>query len=191
MVCTHTVTKYASWVLELIDVGYQVCTVDHFLVEREKVCGGGLRLKDKCTDFTNDMVLFAGESSGAVVCPSCHVMCRPSSIIENHFLAESVALAALGDLEATGDTVRQCGSCPDTAATSWCVDCAEFICDGCVQVSSLSNSMLHFALNYITTPTLTWYMRSICSPTTTLLFFCVLTSRFGKSGLYCITISFH
>lgn len=111
------------------------------------------------------MDLFAGEISGAVVCPSCHVMCRPSSIIENHFLAESVALAALGDLEAAGDTARQCGSCPDTAATSWCVDCAEFICDGCVQVSSLSNSMLHFALNYITKPTLAWYMLSICSTT--------------------------
>lgn len=28
MVCTHTNTKYACWVLELIEVGYQVCTVD-------------------------------------------------------------------------------------------------------------------------------------------------------------------
>lgn len=31
----------------------------------------------------------------------------------------------------------KCSSCQDSApATSWCVDCAEFICDDCVQVIS-------------------------------------------------------
>jgi hypothetical protein len=31
----------------------------------------------------------------------------------------------------------KCTSCQveNALATSWCVDCAEYICDGCVQVS--------------------------------------------------------
>lgn len=33
----------------------------------------------------------------------------------------------------------KCSSCQDGApATSWCVECAEFICDDCVQVKLLS-----------------------------------------------------
>lgn len=73
-----------------------------------------------------------------LVCPVCHVICRGNNIIENHFLIESTPLPA-NEAE-PNDSAKfndlKCGSCPENApATSWCVECAEYICDGCVQVS--------------------------------------------------------
>ncbi|KAG8299267.1 hypothetical protein J6590_105138 [Homalodisca vitripennis] len=73
-------------------------------------------------------------SGGSAVCPLCHVICRATNIIENHFLVESLPAVSEGDgSDSSKLTELKCGSCPDTAATSWCVECAEFICDGCVQ----------------------------------------------------------
>lgn len=77
-----------------------------------------------------------GSESGVVVCPICHVLCRGCNIIENHFLIESTPLPA-NEAE-PNDSAKfndlKCGSCPENApATSWCVECAEYICDGCVQ----------------------------------------------------------
>ncbi|RZF43717.1 hypothetical protein LSTR_LSTR004230 [Laodelphax striatellus] len=75
-----------------------------------------------------------------VVCPRCLVNCRESMIIDNYFLSESLmsnSSAAAGDGTESGDNKMadlKCGSCPENAtATSWCVECAEFICEACVQ----------------------------------------------------------
>ncbi|XP_044253927.1 E3 ubiquitin-protein ligase TRIM33 isoform X2 [Tribolium madens] len=62
-----------------------------------------------------------------VECPQCNIVCEPNKIIDNQFLANNEDNSAkLADLK--------CSSCSDDAiATSWCVDCSEYICDSCVQ----------------------------------------------------------
>lgn len=62
-------------------------------------------------------------------------------IIDNQFLIEQCAAGEVNDGSSTSDSAKQtaannvqCSSCSDGAiATSWCVDCSEYICDSCVQ----------------------------------------------------------
>lgn len=66
-------------------------------------------------------------------CPVCKMESRMEFIIDNVFLSESTADDNPGSVESTKDMIK-CSSCSDDAiATSWCVECAEFICDSCVQ----------------------------------------------------------
>lgn len=58
------------------------------------------------------------------------MICEPNKIIDNQFLLE---LATNEDNSAKLSELK-CSSCSDDAiATSWCVDCSEYICDSCVQ----------------------------------------------------------
>lgn len=67
----------------------------------------------------------------AVDCPSCHITSEADKIIDNQFLLELTS-ATSEDTNKFSDL--KCSSCSDDmVATSWCVDCAEFICDICVQ----------------------------------------------------------
>lgn len=69
-----------------------------------------------------------------IECPTCHVICNSQNIIENQFLTELE-----GDAETeTKTTDLRCSSCSDNLpAVSYCVDCAEFICNSCVEVRML------------------------------------------------------
>lgn len=65
-----------------------------------------------------------------IQCAACHLICDADNMIENQFLLE------LSNNEESASKVSElkCSSCNDDAiATSWCVDCAEYICDICVQ----------------------------------------------------------
>lgn len=72
----------------------------------------------------------------AFFCPICKMESRLEFIIDNVFLSETTASSGddnPGSVESTKDLIK-CSSCSDDAiATSWCVECAEFICDSCVQ----------------------------------------------------------
>jgi hypothetical protein len=63
------------------------------------------------------------------------VHCRSKNIIENQFLLEAGCEAESVQNESKTNDLK-CTSCQvdNALATSWCVDCAEYICDGCVQV---------------------------------------------------------
>lgn len=69
-------------------------------------------------------------------CPVCNMASQSDHIIENQFLIEQHP-ASDADGNATDADARQlvkCSGCSDDAsATSWCVECSEFICDSCVQ----------------------------------------------------------
>lgn len=57
-------------------------------------------------------------------------------IIENQFLIEQMAINddSQSTSESDSKAIIKCSSCSDDAnATSWCVDCSEYICDSCVQ----------------------------------------------------------
>ncbi|KAL9890329.1 tripartite motif-containing protein bonus isoform 4-T4 [Glossina fuscipes fuscipes] len=76
-------------------------------------------------------------------CPICNMASQNELIIDNQFLIEQCTAA--GEMSADGSSCTegtktsasasiQCSSCSDNAiATSWCVDCSEYICDSCVQ----------------------------------------------------------
>uniref|UniRef100_W8BEM5 E3 ubiquitin-protein ligase TRIM33 n=1 Tax=Ceratitis capitata TaxID=7213 RepID=W8BEM5_CERCA len=76
-------------------------------------------------------------------CPVCNMASQNEFIIDNQFLIEQCTAAGDNSLadgssaDATKATVTAnitCSSCSDNAvATSWCVDCSEYICDSCVQ----------------------------------------------------------
>jgi tripartite motif-containing protein 33 len=72
-----------------------------------------------------------------VQCPICKMDNRYEFIIEHQFLIELINSggddSSQNSVESTKDLIK-CSSCSDEAtATSWCVECSEFICDNCVQ----------------------------------------------------------
>ncbi|XP_055610596.1 E3 ubiquitin-protein ligase TRIM33-like isoform X2 [Uranotaenia lowii] len=82
-------------------------------------------VKQKFSDISHN--------SPVLVCPVCKMDSRMEFIIDNVFLSENTADDNPGSVESTKDMIK-CSSCSDDAiATSWCVECAEFICDSCVQ----------------------------------------------------------
>ncbi|XP_017484473.1 PREDICTED: E3 ubiquitin-protein ligase TRIM33 isoform X3 [Rhagoletis zephyria] len=76
-------------------------------------------------------------------CPVCNMASQNEFIIDNQFLIEQCTAAGDNSLTDGGSTDASkttvtanitCSSCSDNAiATSWCVDCSEYICDSCVQ----------------------------------------------------------
>ncbi|XP_041969515.1 E3 ubiquitin-protein ligase TRIM33 [Aricia agestis] len=74
---------------------------------------------------------FLGAGRVTVTCAECRLQCQPANMIDQRFVLEKMALEQAGG--AAGGAEQQCSSCGDTEpATSYCVDCAEFICDSCV-----------------------------------------------------------
>ena len=83
----------------------------------------------------NIFINLSVSENNVIVCAICRVHCRSTNIIENQFLLE-----AGGESESVQNepktTDLKCTSCHDNSpATSWCVECSEYICDGCVHVS--------------------------------------------------------
>ncbi|XP_045453569.1 transcription intermediary factor 1-alpha [Melitaea cinxia] len=75
---------------------------------------------------------FLGAGRVTILCSACRLHCQPSNMIDQRFVIEKTALEQAGTNGSTGGE-QQCNSCEDTEpATSYCVDCAEFICDNCV-----------------------------------------------------------
>lgn len=82
-------------------------------------CGGCIKAK---IEEQGDSELTAN----GIKCPKCEVFCNETLIIENHFVVEN---------EAENDPEIKCMSCEDNApATSYCVECKDFICASCVEV---------------------------------------------------------
>ncbi|VVD05193.1 unnamed protein product, partial [Leptidea sinapis] len=75
---------------------------------------------------------FLGAGRVSILCAACRLQCQPNNMIDQRFVLEKVAMEQAGtNGNMSGD--QQCNSCEDTEpATSYCVDCAEFICDNCV-----------------------------------------------------------
>lgn len=72
-----------------------------------------------------------------IMCHVCNVPSQADNLIENRFLAK--LLDEENNLEVDNDKETEeektCTSCHDNViATSWCVECEEFICHNCVLV---------------------------------------------------------
>ncbi|XP_044735141.1 E3 ubiquitin-protein ligase TRIM33 isoform X2 [Chrysoperla carnea] len=97
-------------------------------------------LHSACTACINSQCEQTNETtesndSMVVLCKLCDMRSTISQIIENQFLLELNSAEA----ETTAESEKvvaeiKCSSCSDEAiATSWCVNCEEYICDNCVQ----------------------------------------------------------
>ncbi|XP_020293767.1 E3 ubiquitin-protein ligase TRIM33 isoform X2 [Pseudomyrmex gracilis] len=90
------------------------------------------KLTDHNTSVDSDVML----ESDMIMCHVCNVPSQANNLIENRFLAkllneENSNLEADNDKETEEE--KTCTSCHDNVtATSWCVECEEFICHNCV-----------------------------------------------------------
>ncbi|CAK1542432.1 unnamed protein product [Leptosia nina] len=76
---------------------------------------------------------FLGAGRVTIQCAACRLQCQPNNMIDQRFVVEKVSVEQVGNTGGSGGE-QQCNSCEDTEpANSYCVDCAEFICDNCVQ----------------------------------------------------------
>ncbi|XP_061380790.1 E3 ubiquitin-protein ligase TRIM33 isoform X1 [Danaus plexippus] len=75
---------------------------------------------------------FLGAGRVTIRCSACRLHCQPGNMIDQRFVMEKVALDHTGNNGSLSGE-QACNSCEDPEpATSYCVDCAEFICDNCV-----------------------------------------------------------
>ncbi|XP_073954386.1 E3 ubiquitin-protein ligase TRIM33-like isoform X2 [Choristoneura fumiferana] len=86
--------------------------------------------------FLKHVFCECGRDSGeriTVQCPTCRLQCQPANMIDQRFVLEKLCTDTPTNNGGT-EREQQCNSCEDTEpATSYCTDCAEFICDNCVQ----------------------------------------------------------
>jgi len=95
--------------------------------------------------FSNNSLYFTVESN-LIMCHICNVTTKVENLIENRFLLkflEEDNNLGLDDDPKETEEEKKCTSCHDNAtATSWCVECEEFICQNCVMV------IIIYILNY-------------------------------------------
>ncbi|KAG8222694.1 hypothetical protein J437_LFUL002751, partial [Ladona fulva] len=88
-------------------------------------CNSCIVTKQKLQEEAHDEIVVK-----SLDCPVCGLSFSPGEIIDNHFLVE--ASNEQDYKEKPKDVI--CTSCAeDNPATSWCVNCSEFICDACVE----------------------------------------------------------
>ncbi|XP_063384377.1 E3 ubiquitin-protein ligase TRIM33 [Cydia fagiglandana] len=74
---------------------------------------------------------FCGGDRITVQCPVCRLQCQPANMIDQRFVLEKMCPDTP---PAAAERDQHCSSCEEPEpATSYCADCAEFICDSCVQ----------------------------------------------------------
>ncbi|XP_029664398.1 E3 ubiquitin-protein ligase TRIM33-like isoform X2 [Formica exsecta] len=90
------------------------------------------KLSDHNTSVDVDVLL----ESNLIMCHICNVTTKVENLIENRFLLkllEEDSNMGLDDEPKETEEEKKCTSCHDNAtATSWCVECEEFICQNCV-----------------------------------------------------------
>lgn len=96
----------------------------------------GACVKSKMNEIMN--LIDSGSSNSnskgvqVISCGLCKIVCRQTQIIDNRFLTELVTEESTETNNKVEDL--KCNSCSDNdIATSWCVECSEYICNKCVQ----------------------------------------------------------
>lgn len=84
-------------------------------------------------------MLFLAVESNVIMCHVCNVTSQVENLIENRFLSklleEENDVGGLEDETKEAEEEKKCTSCHDNiVATSWCMECEEFICESCVMV---------------------------------------------------------
>ncbi|KAJ2941124.1 hypothetical protein O0L34_g10359 [Tuta absoluta] len=77
---------------------------------------------------------FLGAERVTITCPVCRLPCQTANMIDQRFVMEKQVIEqSSSNNGGSNGGEQQCSSCEETEpATSYCVDCAEFICESCV-----------------------------------------------------------
>ncbi|CAL7945162.1 unnamed protein product [Xylocopa violacea] len=90
------------------------------------------KLNDHNTSVDVDVLL----ESNVIACQICNVTTQAENLIENRFLSKFIEednSPGTDDESKETEEEKKCTCCQDNAtATSWCVECEEFICQNCV-----------------------------------------------------------
>ncbi|KYN01662.1 PREDICTED: E3 ubiquitin-protein ligase TRIM33 isoform X2 [Cyphomyrmex costatus] len=90
------------------------------------------KISDHNTSVDMDILL----ESNVIMCHVCNVTSQVENLIENRFLSkllEEESDVGLDDEAKEAEEEKKCTSCHDNInATSWCMECEEFICENCV-----------------------------------------------------------
>ncbi|XP_012537842.2 E3 ubiquitin-protein ligase TRIM33 isoform X2 [Monomorium pharaonis] len=90
------------------------------------------KISDHNTSVDMDIML----ESNVIMCHVCNVTSQVENLIENRFfskLLEEESDLGLDDETKEAEEEKKCTSCHDNIiATSWCMECEEFICQNCV-----------------------------------------------------------
>lgn len=85
--------------------------------------------------------------SNVIACQVCNVTSQIENLIENRFISKIIEEdinIGTDDESTETEEEKKCTSCHDNAiATSWCVECEEFICQSCVMVITLSYNLYY------------------------------------------------
>ncbi|XP_034949830.1 E3 ubiquitin-protein ligase TRIM33 isoform X2 [Chelonus insularis] len=92
----------------------------------------GSKLNDYHVYADNDIVI----EGNLIICRACNVASQKENLIENKFFSKVMnddGNQVIDDDIQDIEEEKKCTNCHDNAtATSWCVDCEEFICQNCV-----------------------------------------------------------
>ncbi|XP_078510941.1 transcription intermediary factor 1-beta [Lissotriton helveticus] len=71
------------------------------------------------------------DGSAVTLCPVCKHQCLQKDIVENYFLKETTSVTGSDHQK---EVTQRCTSCEDNAvATSYCIECTEWLCGTCVE----------------------------------------------------------
>ncbi|XP_051157508.1 E3 ubiquitin-protein ligase TRIM33-like isoform X2 [Leptopilina boulardi] len=119
VVCNKTFTSNDN--LKLLECLHTICSA----------C-----VAEKCNDHNTSVDTEVLLESNHVVCTSCNVTSHADNLIENQFISkvtQEECNAGPEEENKDGEEEKQCTSCSEDArATSYCIDCEEFICENCV-----------------------------------------------------------
>lgn len=76
-------------------------------------------------------------------CQVCNVVSHLNNLIENRFFTKLLEDDLNGEDEPNEEEEKKCTNCPENEATSWCIDCEEWICQNCVLVTLITSIYFH------------------------------------------------
>lgn len=85
----------------------------------------------------SQLIFYIPAESNVINCKVCNVVSHLDNLIENRFfskfLEDDVNLNV--EEESKDEDEKKCTNCSENAvATSWCIECEEWICQNCVMV---------------------------------------------------------
>nr|XP_018912199.1 PREDICTED: E3 ubiquitin-protein ligase TRIM33 [Bemisia tabaci] len=104
-------------------------------------CNNCIEAKVRESQLASESDILCDKPNNFFKCPKCEISCFADNLTENHFLIENASVLPIENGASAEAAARlndlKCTSCSDSEsgalATSWCVECAEYICDSCVQ----------------------------------------------------------
>lgn len=91
--------------------------------------------------FSLKSIIFFLSADNTIECKDCEVVSQLENLIENRFfskfLEDDMSTTCEDEAKEVEEEDKKCTNCSENAvATSWCVECEEYICNNCVLVNA-------------------------------------------------------